>query len=251
MERLAELLFELSNYDRLEILYALVQNEMKLTQISKTLDLTAQETSRHLTRLSTSNLVDKRASGDYYPTELCKQILELLPGFTFLFSNREYFLEHSLRTLPRSFTHRIGELAESELFSNAIKLFQMVDSLIIEANEFVWILADQALSSTFPLLIDALERGVEFRTILPTQLGPPLLPPEALPDFSKFMTTSMRIKHLEVVELVVILSERRGIVTFPTLDGRMDYCGFVVHDDEGIGWCKDLFLQAWETATDI
>ena len=224
---------------------------MKLTQISKQLDLTAQETSRHLTRLSNSQLLDKRANGDYFLTEYCKQMLGLLPGFEFLLLNRDYFITHSIQPLPRRFSNRIGELRKGELIDNAIALFQHVDSLIINSKEFVWILADQALSSTLPLLIDALKRGIEFRTILPKSLGPPLLPPDAIPDFSEFRENSMLNRHVDSVENVIILSENRAVAVFPTLDGKMDYMGFIIGDDVGISWCKDLFMYEWERAIPI
>ncbi len=246
MERLSELLFELSNYDRLEILFALQKEEMKLTQISKSLDLTAQETSRHLSRLSDSLLVDKKPNSDYYLTEYCRQILELLPSLHFLLKNRGYFINHSLQHLPRGFASRIGEISDCEFVDNAIKLFQIVDSLIIESKEFVWILADQALSSTLPLLIEALERGIEFRTILPKNLGPPRLPSETIPDFSKFRVDRMQNRHLDVVDIVVIVSEQKGVIAFPTLEGKMDYIGYFTEDQRGIDWCKDLFLHEWD-----
>ncbi|MFW9919348.1 MAG: ArsR family transcriptional regulator [Candidatus Thorarchaeota archaeon] len=251
MERLAELLFELSNYDRLEILFALQKEDMKLTQISKSLALTPQETSRHLARLSESRLIDKRANGDYFPTEYCTQILNLLPSFKLLLAKREYFIHHSLQRLPRGFASRIGDLVEGRLIDNAILLFQMVDTLIVESKEFVWILADQALSSTLPLLMDALERGIEFRSILPKSLGPPLLPPEVIPDFSRFRENSMLNRHLDTVNSIVIVSENKGVISFPTLDGKMDYTGFIVDDEIGIGWCRDLFLHDWERAVPI
>ena len=46
MERLCDLLFELSNEDRLNMLHLLETEDMRLSHISKRLDFTVQETSR-------------------------------------------------------------------------------------------------------------------------------------------------------------------------------------------------------------
>jgi predicted transcriptional regulator len=251
MEGLTELMFELSNQDRLQILQQLETKPMKLTQISAALELTAQETSRHLTRLSKAMLIEKQPDGDYLVTEYGTQILHILPSLTFLLANRDYFMSHTLAHLPTGFAARIGELSNSERIDNAILLFQMVDGLVAEAEEHIWILSDQALSSTLPLLKEALERGIHFRTIMPKDMGPPLLPPDSIPDFSIYRDGRMENKHLDSVDIVVIVSEKRAVVSFPTPNAGMDYLGFVVTDGGGVGWVRDLFLYDWNIAVSI
>lgn len=251
MEGLTELLFELSNQDRLRMLQQLEKSPMKLTQISTALELTAQETSRHLTRLSKAMLIEKQSDGDYTVTEYATQILQILPGLMFLLTNREYFMSHTLTHLPTGFAARIGELSNSERVDNAILLFQMVDRLIAEAEEYIWILSDQTLSSTLPLLKEALERGVHFRTVMPKDLGPPQLPPDSIPDFSIYRDGRMENKHLDSVTAVVIVSEKSAVVSFPTMATGMDYLGFITADERGVRWARDLFLQEWNIAVSI
>jgi predicted transcriptional regulator len=71
METLCGLLFELSSTERLNILLELQGKEHKLSQLSKDLDLTVSETSRHFQRLSEVGLVQKESDGLYKvtPTE--------------------------------------------------------------------------------------------------------------------------------------------------------------------------------------
>ncbi|NIO36894.1 ArsR family transcriptional regulator, partial [Candidatus Bathyarchaeota archaeon] len=52
LENLCDLLFELSNEDRLRILYQLEKEAMNISDLSKTLELSTQESSRNLSRLS-------------------------------------------------------------------------------------------------------------------------------------------------------------------------------------------------------
>ena len=251
MEELSRLLFELSNEDRLRILEVLRASPAKLTPLSSSLDLTVQETSRHLSRLTKAKLIQKEPNGAYSITSYGTQLYDVLPSFSFLIKNREYFMTHTLAQLPKQFISRIGELAHAELTDNAIVLFQQVDTLISKSNEYVWILSDQALSSTFPLLLESLERGVKFRVVLPADIGVPELPEDRLPNFSKFRGKLMEPRHLERVTHVDILSETEAILALPDLENRLDYLGFRINDPEGHTWCHDLFLHFWNNSEPV
>ncbi|KXH75847.1 MAG: hypothetical protein AM326_08500 [Candidatus Thorarchaeota archaeon SMTZ-45] len=251
MEELSKLLFELSNEDRLRILNVLRESPAKLTALASTLDLTVQETSRHLSRMTKADLIQKGSDGAYFITAYGSQLQEILPPLSFLIKNQEYFMTHTMSNLPREFISRIGDLVNAELTDNAIVLFQHVDSLISRAIEYVWILSDQALSSTFPLLEQSLERGVEFKVVLPADIEVPKLPEEMLPDFSKYRGNLMEPRHLEKVSHVVILSESEAILALPDLDGRLDYLGFRIEDSIGLHWCHDLFVHFWDIANPV
>lgn len=251
MEELSKLLFELSNEDRLRILKALVDNQEKLTTLASTLNLTVQETSRHLARMSKAKLIQKGSDGAYSITPYGSQLQEILPSLSYLIRNQDYFMTHTLSKLPRKFISRVGDLIKADFTDNAIVLFQQVDSLISRANEYVWILSDQALSSTFPLLMESMERGVEFRVVLPADIGVPEIPEEKLPDFGKFRGKLMEPRHLKTVDHVVILSETEAILVLPDLDNHLDYTGFRLQDRDGHTWCHDLFMHFWKEATPV
>ncbi len=68
MEALCNLLFELSNDDRLSILFELMKGPSKLSNLSKTLDFTPQATTRNVTRLVEIGLVRRNESSDYILT---------------------------------------------------------------------------------------------------------------------------------------------------------------------------------------
>lgn len=251
MEELSKLLFELSNEDRLRILKVLGENPTKLTPLSTELELTVQETSRHLSRMTKAKLIEKESDGSYTITPYGAQLQEVLPSFVFLLKNKDYFMTHRMSILPRKFISRMGDLVHAEFTDNAIVLLQNVDALISRSNEFVWIMSDQASSSTFPLLMESMSRGAELKVILPKNIETPNLPDELLPDFSKFRGELMEPRHLEKVTHVVILSESEAVLALPDLDGKLDYQGFKIEDMNGLSWCKDLFLHFWEDAVPV
>lgn len=65
MDGLCDLLFEVSNEDRLSILRELRDREMNVTTIARTIDVTTQEVSRHLSRLTEVGLTEKDPNGPY------------------------------------------------------------------------------------------------------------------------------------------------------------------------------------------
>ncbi|UCD45698.1 MAG: winged helix-turn-helix transcriptional regulator [Candidatus Bathyarchaeota archaeon] len=59
MEKLQSVYFELSNEDRLSMLQKLLEGRMNVTTLSREIDLSTQECSRHLSRLSEAELVSR------------------------------------------------------------------------------------------------------------------------------------------------------------------------------------------------
>ena len=59
MEHLCDLLFEVSNEDRLGILYRLEEEAMNITGLARALGITTQEASRHSSRLVDMGLTMK------------------------------------------------------------------------------------------------------------------------------------------------------------------------------------------------
>src|SRR4030067_1610107 len=110
MENFSTLLFELSSTDRLDILFLLKKTPLKLSQISSKLDVTVQETSRNITRLSEAKLIIKDVDGAFHLTPYGEEVLNLLSGFRFLFKNSEYLTTHTLIELPERFRASVGIL---------------------------------------------------------------------------------------------------------------------------------------------
>ena len=89
MEALCDLLFELSNEDRLAILYQLQDGPKKLSNLSKTLDLQPQAVSRNLTRLVEIGLIRRNEASDYELTPYGASSLTQLESLNFITENKE------------------------------------------------------------------------------------------------------------------------------------------------------------------
>jgi predicted transcriptional regulator len=250
---LYDLMFELSNEDRHRILLHLLSKEAKLTELSKALSLPVQEVSRQLSRMENVDLVRKSPKGSYGVTPYASHVLGLIPGLGFLSEHREYFMSHTLSGLPRQFVDRIGSLTGASYIGDVMMAFSNVETAIREAQESIWILSDQILMSTLPLIQEAEERGVEFRLMLPESVEPP-------PVFFERMTRmmeapppkpgQMETRWLEAVSLTMTLNERRvSHISFRGTDGGHDYRGFKAEDPNSLVWARDLFQHLWEKAS--
>ena len=256
MDNLYELLFELSNKDRHRILIQLNTEEMTVTGLSETLDLTKQEISRHVSRLSKAKLTQKRSNGSYYLTHYGKLALKQLDGFDFISQYQRYFSSHALAHLPNEIIHRIGELNGAQHISDISVTYYNIEKMIQEAEEYVWLITDHYLSSVFPLYARAHERGVKLRTI---EAEDWVVPPEinegykTLPERDIQTINDARLSGLleegllKKLGMYLYLSEKEvAIASFPLPDGRFDYIGFSTEDEQGHKWCEDLFTYYWE-----
>lgn len=245
METLSALFFELANVDRLEILVELSNNPLKLTNISKTLKLTVQETSRHLQRLSEADLLTKVVDGTYQLTNYGENILFLLPAFEFLIAHRHYFKTHRISHIPRELLSRIGDLTGSKLLENPVQAFQHVNTIIEEAKNHISFVADQVPSGSIPLIEAAVKRGVIMQFLMPEDLGQPHIPDAYLPHYNSDDMNLLNLGRTKSIDFVGTISERAAVVGFPTLDGRMDYAAFYTENEIALRWCRDLFLHYW------
>ena len=253
MENFSSLLFELSSDDRLDILFLLQKTPLKLSHVSKKLDFTVQETSRNITRLSEAKLIRKDVNGLYYLTPYGEESLNLLSGFRFLFNSRDYFTTHTLDKMPEILRASLGVLNRSELVSDVMVSFHNIENMITKADEFVWILTDQVLASTIPYLIQAIERGTQFRLIMPRDYKPPA-DIRKLVDSPIFERASrsrkLENRFLEEIDVFLCLSEKEvAALAFPTLKGRFDYTGFKAKNTPVVEWSRTVFAYYWNKAS--
>ena len=255
MENLCDLLFELSNEDRLRILHQLDKKAMNVTNLSKALGLTTQESSRHISRLGDVGLTQKDVDGSHHISPYGKLILKQLPGLEFTSQYRDYFTTHSLERLPPEFVSRIGELADSTYTGDVMAVFHNVETGMQEAEEHIWAIVDQYLMSTVPLARDALEREVKMKTIEPEDWVAPSEFYRIRVNAERQWTSQARKTGLledrvsERVEVFLYMSEKEvSALAFPTLDGKFDHLGFSATDERAHKWCRDLFQYYWEKA---
>ncbi len=253
MEALHSFLFELAGEDRLNILLELKNKPLRLSYLSKKLNFTVQETSRNISRLAEAKLITKETDGCFRLTPYGEETLDLLAGFNFLVQHRDYFVTHTLSTIPKEFSYSIASLNGSHLVDDVMVAFSNVEKMIQKAEEYIWILSNQILVSTLPYLQESLKRGVEFKLILPIGVAPPKDALERMfnPIFLQALKAGkFENRLLEKIDVLICLSEREvGALGFLNAEGKMDYHGFHAEDELSFTWTKALYSHYWNLAT--
>jgi predicted transcriptional regulator len=256
VESLCDIFFELSNEDRLEILFKLQEDHMKVTTLSRELEITTQECSRHVARLSEAKLVEKDPEGFFNLTQYGRASLRLIPSWRFISEHSYYFNAHSLERIPSELVCRIGELRKSTPTENVMVTFHIVESLVRNAEEYIWLMHDQYILNTLPLLRERLEKGVTFRTFEPRAREPrrsldPMRPHYIDEDDELFFmkvweSGQVSTRFSDDIEAFLYASEKEAVVAFPLSEGGFDYLGFYSKDPSMLRFCRDLFDSYWE-----
>ena len=253
MKNFSSLLFEFSSDDRLDILMLLKKNPLKLSHVSRKLNFTVQEASRNMARLSEAKLIVKDVDGAFHLSSYGEEAMAQLSGFRFLFENREYFLTHIITGLPKRFRSSIGMLEGSELVEDVMISFRNIEEMIAKAQDRVWILTNQVLASTIPYLIQSIERGAEFRLLMPKDFVPTKSVREIVnnPVFEKAVRVQkLDCRFLEKFGVFLCLSEKEvAAIGFPSVEGKFDYAGFRETNNSVIEWANALFLHYWKEAS--
>ena len=236
------LFLELSNIDRVRILKFLEGRKMKLSHIARELNFSVQETHRNLQRMIKVGLVDRDKDGSYYLTSFGQYILTLLPSFSFLCKHKDYFLTHDLTRIPRSFLERIGELARTRFAPDLFTAINLIEAIIREAEKYVLIITEHVLLSGIEML-SMKPPGIIVKIILPSRAS---LPRKAKVD--NRAARRFNVRFLDSIDVALVQNEKRAGIAFPYLTGEIDYRGFLVEDEEGLSWCRDLFQYYWDKA---
>jgi predicted transcriptional regulator len=147
----------------------------------------------------------------------------------------------------------LGVLDRCEFERDVMVSFHNIENMIFEASKFVWILTDQILASTIPYLIQAIERGTQFRLIMPRDYKPSA-DIRKLVDSPIFERASrgkkLENRFMDAIDLFLCLSEKEvAALAFPTLKGGFDYTGFRAKNDSIVDWSKNVFTYYWNEAT--
>jgi len=253
LERFHDLLFEVSNEYRHQILLLIQNKAMRITDMTKELNLTYPEIRRHISRLLETGLLQRDVEGYYSLTPYGETSLLLFQELKFLSTNREYFLTHTLSKIPTGFVKRVGELGASVSLANPMDFFRHAENLIKESKEHVWLLVDQFPMNSLSTIVEAIDRGVKLRIIEPIER---ILNPDLDAMTSEETQALSRTRHTPLVEQRMVdevnaylfVSDTRCILALPTPDGQYDFKGFTATDEPSLKWCRELFLHYWDEA---
>ncbi len=239
---LEKLLFELASESRLSILRELQEENLKMQEIARRLDITATEAFRQLERLSAASLVQRQPDGAFAIAEYGKLVLQLTSSLNFAAKHKDYFSTHDVTGLPIQFVSRLGELSQATLVMDTIEFLNKGEQAFIEAEQYGWGIAEGTVPERMgPIMDGQILKGVNFRFIIPER------------RFSKDFSPSKIPRNLEArsfaeIPAIVIVTEKVAGVSFRQLGGRIDYAGFFGTDPTFHNWVKDLFLYYWGKA---
>ena len=250
IERFYDLLFEVSNDYRHGILLQLKRKPMRVTELSKELNLTTQEISRHASRLGESGLIHKDVEGFYNLTYYGELINILLEEFQFVSKNRAYFIDHKITGISPEYIKRMGELSESKHTDNIMEFLHFIDSIVKESKEYVYLQVDQYPLTSLGSIVEALKRNVMFKVLEQSEMiSGPHMNLDSLEEAStitKARNSSLsEQRKMDEEGVFMFLSENKCAVAFPIKGNRFDYHGFIATDKRSLKWCEDLFQHYW------
>ena len=243
-DEMVKLLFDISSSDRLTLLFAIRKQNLRLTHLAEKISATIQETSRHLRRLTDTKLIDKNSDGYYTVTLYGRLVLILLSPYNFLSKNKDYFLSHDISFLPQEFIERIGELSVYDYSVNVSSVLRHIEDVVNSANEYIWLMADQAVI-TGPSIDHAIgNRDVCVNIIIPKSS----LTPEEYQQVKRLLRDKFELKLVpdENVKIGIAMNEKIAGIAFPDQKGKMDFnSGFTSGSIVFHKWSGDLFSFYW------
>ena len=239
-KRLDLLFYELASEDRLAILKELCDSQLKMQDVARKLDLTATETSRQLQRMNQAKLIERGPEGTYTTTKFGRLLLTLSASMGLAYRYDDYFLTHDLERIPLSFVNRLGELSQSTLVSDLNEDLARWEALIKAAKDHVWVMTPQAMGHLSRIMADKLLEDVELRSIFCENVR------EAKGNLPS--GKNVKRKLLQTVPVIMIISEKQASISFPRLDGNVDFPSFFGSAPTFLKWVNDLYLNYWEQA---
>ena len=241
-EEFGELLFALSSVDRMKLLSEVRDKEARLTDLSQFLHATAQETSKHLARLSQVGMVERAPSGSYRVSSFGKVILQTMPSMQFVSGKKKYFSTHDISFLPPEFILRLGDLTDNVYEDHVTNILTGCQHLLGLAQEYFFWTIDQPLPWN---LFKPLPPKMDARCIVPANVTM-----KAYRQAKEILGVKSEVRFANEVRIGVAVNERMAGVVFPDLEGRIDFsCGFIGYGPRFHKWCYDLFNRMWEESS--
>jgi predicted transcriptional regulator len=146
--------------------------------------------------------------------------------------------------LPQEFIERIGELSTHEDAPNVSSILRHTEKVITQANEYVWLMADQALI-TGPSIAQAVgTRDLSVGIMIPKSNHIP----EQYQQTKRLLGDKLELKLVpdENLKVGMAMNEKIAGICFPDLKGKMDFnIGFTSSNIDFHKWCNDLFTYYW------
>ena len=231
------LFFSLSSTSRIDILNAISVETLKMNEIARKIDITPTEASRQIQRLLDEFIVQKLPDGSYILTNYGRLILHFFPSLDFIFKHKQYFLVHDIWRLPYQFINRLGELSQGNLCTEMAEAVNKIQSMMQSSDEYVWVITDQAMSAHSNIMIEQVSKGVKFRSLIHEKINSGQV---------RVFGRNVERRVLSTIPALVVITDKEALVSFLSMDGKIDYSGFFGSDPKFMKWITDLFLYYWD-----
>jgi len=248
-----DLMFEVSNEERVRILRVIKGKRTSFSGIARELDITTQEVSRHFNRLMETGLTTRDSEGYPTLTPFGDILLKQLEAASFTNDHRDYFVSHKADLLPDMFISRMGELKGLKFRDDVMVTVSDIIRILQEADEYLLDINVPYVAAAFPHIRDAYDRGIPGKFLHGADLK---LPEEMLgvreDSFDDEYLRDVNLKgineerYLEVDVMLYMNEKEVAILCFPALNNQYDFVGFTGDDPAAHEWCRNLFYLLWE-----
>jgi predicted transcriptional regulator len=236
-----ELMFELSHPERLHILNMLQKKPMRLSQISKKLEITTAEVSRHLDRLSKAKLIDRDSESSFHLTHFSGIILAEIAKIDFITENIDFFLNHDLSRIPEHLQW-LDSMATGEFTKGTLETSSLIKDISVKAEDYILVISAEVMRGMVDLDCTRHDEGVIFKKIYPEDADMP-------EEYMARLGESFEIRTLEDVPLGLKMSEKMGGVALRDTGGKVDYSMGLVGEHESFRrWVRAIFDHYWSCA---
>lgn len=238
-----------------------------MTRLAEIFEISLTEASRHLSRLSDANLIEKKVDGRYAISPFGAITLRQLKALEFVTKHQEYFTIHMVSRIPSHFVHRLYELEASTpnylKRANVMIVANNVIRIAMEAEQYVISLVDEEImelvlyttpsEETFRFFSEAVDRGVHFTGLFPDTFDLRKVPEDALKVWRRLSQSgNFDYRAVSSVDVFIHASEKEvSVLAFPDKSGRFDYLGFDAIDRVSLDWCNDVFQYYWKRSTPL
>ncbi len=262
-----DVLFEVSNEDRYEILSLLSESMKMVSKVAEILEISMTEASRNFNRLTSAGLIQKRADGYYMLTPLGFLTLRSLETLRFTLSHRDYFLDRNLLGLPNQFVSRLNELESgTQNYRNKANIMntgRTIMKVFSEAERHMHYILDDEIAElilyakpeagSIERFQTQIKNGVHLRFIFPETFDMNKVNPEMLELNQRLSATGLwESRLIDECDVFLNMSEKEvAVLSFPNIDGYVDYLGFEGKDASMLCWCNDVFDYYWKQSRPV
>ncbi|UCF08041.1 MAG: ArsR family transcriptional regulator, partial [Thermoplasmata archaeon] len=217
------------------------EEPMRLSALSKKLEITTAEVSRHLDRLSKAKLIDRDSDSNYSITPFSAIIIGEIAKLEFLTKNIDFFLAHDLSHLPEHL-HWLDSMAKGSFTSGTLETSSIIKEASINAEEYIHVISVEVMRGLVELDSKKNDEGVVIKKIYPEDADIPK-------EYRSRTGESFEIRTLKMVPLGLKMTEKMAGVAIRDARGKVDYSMGLIGEDESFRrWVDAIFGHFWKEA---